>query len=107
MKHLGNEIKRLIDEKHLVKKDIADALGYTPTGLSAILRKESIDCALLVKICDIIGVSPASFFCDIALPVQPAPTAKEYETLLQLLNEKERTIQILLAKNGTNSGQNE
>ena len=107
MKHLGNEIKRLIDEKRLVKKDIADALGYTPTGLSAILRKESIDCALLVKICEIIGVSPASFFCDGADYVKPAPTAKEYETLLQLLNEKERTIQILLAKNGTKTGQND
>ena len=107
MKHLGNEIKRLIDEKHLVKKDIADALGYTPTGLSAILRKDSIDCALLVKICEIIGVSPAVFFTDSAISVQAAPTAKEYETLLQLLNEKERTIQILLAQNGTNTGQNE
>ncbi len=107
MKHLGNEIKRLIDEKHLVKKDIADALGYTPTGLSAILRKESIDCALLVKICGIIGVSPVVFFSDAVIDARPAPTAKEYETLLQLLNEKERTIQILLSQNGTNTGQND
>lgn len=107
MKHLGNEIKRLIDEKHLVKKDIADALGYTPTGLSAILRKQSIDCALLVRICEIIGVSPAIFFQDGDSPSVTQPTAKEYATLLQLLSEKERTIQILLAQNGTKTGQND
>ncbi len=107
MKHLGNEIKRLINEKHLVKKDIADALGYTPTGLSVILRKETFDCALLVRICEIIGVSPAIFFEDDEPSVATQPTAKEYATLLQLLREKERTIQILLAQNGTKTGQND
>lgn len=104
MKHIGNEIKRLIEQKHLVKKEIADALGYTPTALSGIMRKESIDCALLVKICDVIGASPASFFQD-DVPAPKPLTAAEAQVLYQLLDEKERTIKILLSKNGTKSGQ--
>lgn len=106
MKHIGNEIKRLIEQKRLVKKDIADALGYTPTALSGIMRKESIDCALLVRICEVIGASPVSFFED----ERPAPkplSATEAQALFQLLDEKERTIKILLGKIGANSGQNE
>jgi len=104
MKHIGNEIKRLIEQKHLVKKEIADALGYTPTALSGIMRKESIDCALLVKICDVIGVSPTSFFDD-EKPVAKPLSATEAQALFDLLNENERTIKILLGKIGTKSGQ--
>lgn len=120
MKNIGAELKKLIEEKHLVKKELAAELGITPTYLSAIMRKESIDCMLLDRICHIIGVSPSYFFYDAASVsvsnVKAATvignanaavtiTAGEVSALKELLKEKERTIQILLAQTGTKSGQ--
>lgn len=120
MKNIGAELKKLIEEKHLVKKDLATELGITPTYLSAIMRKESIDCMLLDRICQIIGVSPAYFFDDEAsvnvsnvrastfignANAAVTITANEVAALKELLKEKERTIQILLAQTGTISGQ--
>lgn len=120
MKNIGTELKRLIEEKHLVKKDLAAELGITPTYLSAIMRKESIDCLLLDRICSIIGVSPSYFFDDDAsvsvsnvkattvignANAAVTITANEVSALKELLKEKERTIQILLAQTGTVVGQ--
>lgn len=120
MKNIGKELKKFIEEKHLVKKDLAAELGITPTYLSAIMRKESIDCMLLDRICNIIGVSPSYFFDDdVSVRVSNVKastvignanaavtiTPNEVATLKQLLEEKERTIQILLAQTGTISGQ--
>ena len=116
MKNIGAELKKLIEEKRLVKKE----LGITPTYLSAIMRKESIDCSLLDRICNIIGVSPSYFFDeDASVSVSNVRattvignanaavtiTAGEVSALKELLKEKERTIQILLAQTGTISGQ--
>ncbi|MBQ7689842.1 MAG: helix-turn-helix transcriptional regulator [Muribaculaceae bacterium] len=120
MKNIGNELKRLIEEKRLVKKDLAAELGITPTYLSAIMRKESIDCSLLNRICTLIGVSPSHFFDDDAsvsvsnvkattvignANAAVTITANEVSALRELLKEKERTIQILLAQTGTVLGQ--
>lgn len=120
MKNIGNELKRLIEEKRLVKKDLAAELGITPTYLSAIMRKESIDCSLLDRICGLIGVSPSYFFDDEAginvssvhastvignANAAVTITANEVAALKELLKEKERTIQILLAQTGTKTGQ--
>ncbi len=120
MKNIGDELKRLIEEKRLVKKDLAAELGITPTYLSAIMRKESIDCSLLDRICGLIGVSPSYFFDDEAginvsnvhastvignANAAVTITANEVATLKELLKEKERTIQILLAQTGTKTGQ--
>ena len=66
MKNIGTELYAIIEQKKLVKKEIADKLGITPVYLSAIMKKESIDCKLLERICKVIGVSPAYFFDDYA-----------------------------------------
>ena len=120
MLSIGTELKRLIENKHLIKKKIADELGITPTYLSAIMRKDSIDCALLDRICKLIGVPVSHFFeenggvsvsevhaTSLIGSAQAAVTisAGEVATLKQLLAEKERTIQILMAQNGTKTGQ--
>lgn len=121
MLNIGTELKRLIEERHLIKKDVAEGLGITPTYLSAIMRKDSIDCMLLDRICKLIGVPAAHFFeedgqfsvsnvkastvignANAAVSISPGEVA----ALRELLAEKERTIQILLSKNGTTTGQN-
>ncbi len=117
MLHIGHELRRIIEAKRLVKKDIASQIGVTPTYVSQILQKESIDCALLDKLCKIIGVPAGHFFGDSIghnetnatsiignTQVAVGATLGEMAALRELLAEKERTIQILLAQNGAPTG---
>lgn len=117
MLHIGHELRRIIEAKHLVKKEIASQIGVTPTYVSQILQKESIDCALLDRLCKIIGVPASHFFGENTVHNEANATtlignaqaaagasANELATLRELLAEKERTIQILLAQIGTNTG---
>lgn len=115
---IGPELKRIIEAKHIIKKDIASQIGVTPTYISQIMQKESIDCALLDKICKVIGVPASHFFGETAQTNQAnattiignaeavaGATPNEVATLRELLAEKERTIQILLSQIGSNTGQ--
>ena len=117
MKHIGKELKNIIESRQLMKKSIADQLPFTPTNLSAIFKKSSIDCELLDRICRVIQVPPSYFFDEpgsinnvnattVIGNAQAAvgASAAELSTLRELLAEKERTIQILLAQIGTNTG---
>lgn len=111
MKHIGKELNQIIDEKRLVKKEIAEQIGMTAVNFSQVLRKDSIDCELLERICKVVKVSPAYFFDDYDSTKQnvigdgniaainsnvDTPAAHEIELLKRILDEKERTIQILL-----------
>ena len=95
----------------MIKKDIAEKIGITPEYFSQIMRKNSIDCELLERICKVVKISPAYFFDDYGSVKQnvtgdgniaainsnaDTPAAHEIELLKRILDEKERTIQILL-----------
>ncbi len=123
MKHLGKLIKNHIEDNKLVKKTVAEQVGVSPTYLSTLFNQESMDCLLFEKICHAIGLHPAAGF-DKPMPaskilsdiyaktvIGPATvTIGETKALQDLLAEKERMIQVLLAasgiKIGTESGQN-
>ena len=62
MKHIGNEIDRIIKKKGLKTKDLADTLGITRVYLSQIKKKSSIDCELLDKIAIALGEDISIFF---------------------------------------------
>lgn len=111
MKHIGKELNQIIGEKRLIKKDIAEKIGITPEYFSQIMRKSSIDCELLERICKVVNISPAYFFDDYDITKQnvvgngniaainsnvDTPAGHEIELLKRILDEKERTIQILL-----------
>lgn len=122
MKHIGNTLKKFIEENHLVKKEVAKAAGITHNYLSTIFRTESIDAALLEKLCVATGLSPMSFFDfpgdaqansvkDIhqsamlgtnSLQIQQG--GSDIELYKQLLEEKERMIQVLMASSGISTG---
>lgn len=115
MKKIGQELDRIITEKGMIKKNIAQQLNITPTYFSRLLKAESMDCQMLENICKIIGISPSIFF-DLQPNInigganatsvlgdasaQVNITAGEAKALRELLEEKERTIQILLQKTG-------
>ena len=95
-------------------------VGITPTYLSAIVRKNSIDCELLDKICKAIGISASYFFddthgnhvSDISATTlfgnaNVNITQGEVKMLKELLAEKERTIKILMAERNIDRAENE
>lgn len=119
MKHIGHELLNVIEQNKLVKKEVAEQVGITPVYLSAILRKKSIHAELLERICNVIGVSPAYFFDDytenkniigdsnnttITSAPPTSPSQREVDLLKSMLEEKERTIKILMQAKGFESG---
>lgn len=65
MKHIGNQIKQILEARKIVKKQFASELGMSELNLYKILRKESIDAALLYKIACILSVPIDVFFDEI------------------------------------------
>ena len=117
MKHIGNELRKYLDDHHIVRKNVAEKIGITPTYLSIILNKESIDCALLDKICQELRLSPAYFFEDYGATNQynsvggvsassihgnanVSISQGEIKMLNDLIAEKVRTIKILMQSKG-------
>ena len=56
MKHAGELIKNHIETNKLVKKNVAESVGITPTYLSSLFKEKSMDCALLEKILSLIHI---------------------------------------------------
>lgn len=119
MKHLGELIRNHIEANKIVKKDVAKATGISATYLSTLFKEESMDCRLFVKICHAIGLNPVTAFVDESngskvlsdikaeTMIGPATiTIGETKALYDLLAEKERTIQILMASSGIQLGTN-
>ena len=116
MKHVGQTLKQHIEANHLKKGDVARAAGITYNYLSTIFTKDSIDAMLLEKLCVACGLNPEVFFevpqtaikyySDISANTIVGPATVTigaevalYKELLaekeRLIEEKERTIQIL------------
>ncbi|MDE6717867.1 MAG: helix-turn-helix domain-containing protein [Muribaculaceae bacterium] len=118
MKHAGRELYRIIEEKRLIKKDLADKIGITPTYFSHLMNKASFDSELLEKVSKAVGVSPGYFFddwpCDdyrvrdihngtvIGDATVNVGSTQEFRIreLESVLKEKERLIQVLLKQSG-------
>lgn len=114
MKHLGQILKNHVEANHLKKRDVADAVGITYNYLSTVFTKKSIDCELWEKLCNASGLNPSVIFetpyeldnttLDNATQATEngshKPKTSDRETLLELLAEKERLIQVLLATSG-------
>lgn len=118
MKHLGQLLKKHIETNNLKKRDVSAAAGITSNYLSTLFNKETMDCELWEKLCLATGINPAVAF-DVPLSssksysdiyaqtvLGPATVTigAEQKTLLDLLAEKERLIQVLMAASGLKIG---
>ena len=118
MKHLGQLLKKHIETNNLKKRDVSAAAGMTSNYLSTLFNKETMDCELWEKLCLASGINPAVAF-DVPLSssksysdiyaqtvLGPATVTigAEQKTLLDLLAEKERLIQVLMAASGLKIG---
>ncbi|WP_304761377.1 hypothetical protein [Duncaniella muris] len=118
MRHLGQLLKNHIETNNLKKRTISDAVGITSNYLSTLFNKESMDCELWEKLCLATGLNPAVAFdthytgnknySDIHAQTVLGPATvmigAEQKPLLDLLAEKERLIQVLLASSGLKIG---
>lgn len=118
MKHLGQLLKKHIETNHIKKRDVAGAADISYNYLSTLFNKETMDCALWEKLCAGAGLNPAIAFdipdkgnksySDIQAHTVVGPATvmigAEQKTLLDLLAEKERLIQVLIAASGLNIG---
>ena len=118
MKHLGQLLKKHIETNNLKKRDVSAAAGITSNYLSTLFNKETMDCELWEKLCLATGINPAVAFevplssnksySDIYAQTVLGPATvtigAEQKPLLDLLAEKERLIQVLLAASGLKIG---
>ena len=118
MKHLGQLLKKHIETNNIKKRDVSAAAGITSNYLSTLFNKEPMDCELWEKLCLASGINPAVAFevplsssksySDIYAQTVLGPATvtigAEQKTLLDLLAEKERLIQVLMAASGLKIG---
>lgn len=64
MRHLGEEVHRIVELKGLKKKDVADSAGISPQRFQNLREQPSFDALLLDRLCKAIDVPPAYFFSD-------------------------------------------
>lgn len=127
MKHVGEILKKHIEDNHLKKGQIAAQAGISYNYLSTIFKQGSIDAALLERLFVAVGLHPAIVF-DV-----PEQVSKNYSDIIaqtilgnasvnisqsenlrellaekeRIIAEKERTIQILMSNTGLSvPGQN-
>lgn len=127
MKHVGQLLKKHIEDNHLKKGQIAAEAGISYNYLSTIFKQQSCDANLLERLYVAAGLHPAIVFdvpehvnknfSDIIAQTilgNASVQISQNENLRELLAEKERiiaekerTIQILLGNAGTSiPGQN-
>lgn len=127
MKHIGQILKKHIEENGLRKGTIATAAGISYNYLSTIFKQESCDAALLERLYVAAGLNPAIVFDNSAEANKnfsdinaktvlgnasvningDSPLHAVLQEKERIIAEKERTIQILLGNIGpSQQGQN-
>ncbi len=110
MKHFGRAFTELLFRSGLTQKSIGDKIGTSHVTVTRWKEQPSIDAATLEKLCRIFNVPITFFFdSDVCAPKSGAQQSAAGDSQLQiellrgenamlqkLIDEKERTIQILM-----------
>lgn len=120
MKHIGKILKEHIESHRLVKGEVAKQAGISYNYLSTIFKQPTLDAGLLEKLCIAIGLHPSEVF-DVPEEIETRYQDIWAKTLLgnakveinanenlrallaekeRIIEEKERTIQILMGQAG-------
>lgn len=105
MGNFGPTLARILDERGITRRQLAQDISMHPTQLSQLLKRTSVDSALLVRISRALNISPMVFLSDEYNPLPdytPAyPGGGNSETialLKQIIQEKEKFINYLLSE---------
>ncbi|MCM1451241.1 MAG: helix-turn-helix domain-containing protein [Clostridium sp.] len=89
-------IRDLCDSKKLTIRELAKRIGRDESSVQSAIRRGSTYTSTLESIAKVLGV-PAGIFFDGFQKNDSEELRKEVQHLKQLLAEKERTIEILMA----------
>lgn len=93
MIHLGRDLKLVIEQRGLKKREVAQQLGLTEPTFYRILQKKHLSTKLLLRFCEILEVHPASFFTRYNGPgAEKLKTMQEYPAGKEVLLSKLLTI---------------
>ncbi len=111
MKNVGEMLQIILKQRKLNQIQAAEKVGLTRVWFNKIIHKEDCNCSTLEKICYGLEISPSIFFdaewsCVAAMPGTKEADKertigileRENELLRKLLDEKERTIGLLLGE---------
>ena len=90
----GEELKISIEKQGVPKAELSRRLGISPQSFSQMLNAADVKSGFIEKICEALNISPAVLYGD----EESKHLREEIAYLKQLLEEKERTIQILMKK---------
>ena len=62
MRNCGSIIETEIERQRIKRQDISAYIGFSAQNLSRVLKKESMDSAMLEKFCEYLRLDPADFF---------------------------------------------
>lgn len=99
----GKQLKEKIQQKGIKFAALAKMLDLAPQQVQQYFNTQNISTDVLERIADVIGESVSFFYNEYPILsmedcARVAKLEQEIVYLRQLLNEKERTIQILMTK---------
>lgn len=106
MKHFGKQFSELLFRSGITQKSVGDKLGLSHVTIRRMKEQESVDAATLEKLCRMFKV-PVNYFFDADVVgtttdseqknsnIEIELLRSENAMLHKLIDEKERTIQIL------------
>lgn len=87
MLHIGKQIKKLREQKHITGKDLAKRIGLSQSQMSRLEQgQRRIDTEILVRIADALEVAPATFFHGEEVDNDPLTGKRERELSLSRLH---------------------
>ncbi|MBD5280377.1 MAG: helix-turn-helix domain-containing protein [Bacteroides sp.] len=100
--HIGREIESRINQLRISESDFARLINTSRQNVNRILKKESIDTALLQKYCDALDFNFFTLYCPPPSESYQASThgiaAKQISSIdnREMIEEKEETIELRL-----------
>lgn len=93
-------IRDLCDRKEMTIRELAQTVGRDESSIQSAIRRGSTNTTTLELIAKALGVSAGVFFDGFAAD-NTADLENEIKHLRELLNEKERLIEVLMADRAT------
>ena len=90
-------IRDLCEKRKMTIRELATKIGRNECSIQSAIRRGSTNTSTVESIADALGVSAGIFFDGYTDENEMAEFKREIDHLKELLEEKERTIQILLS----------
>ena len=101
---MNNKIKKYLSAKKIPRAEVARRMGVSPQSFNSRLHSKEITLSTLQGVADAVNIELAELCAQLSErsveDMELIRLRRENEYLRQLLEEKERTIRILMKKSG-------